>query len=55
MEHRLPALRLAFVQVILFATVDIIWNLKPWEMIVFGAFGLFLVSPLADYIERKER
>lgn len=53
--HRLPALRLALSMAIIFAIASM-WNADLLiVVIVNAAFGLFLLSPLADRLEHKAR
>lgn len=55
MEHRISAIRLALMFAVFFA-VGAIWT-PPLlvTVIVYLVFALFLLSPLADWIENRER
>lgn len=55
MQHRVPALRVALVATIVFSIMAFWHPIAAAGGIVQALFGLFLLSPLADWVERQER
>lgn len=53
--HRVRPLRLILAMIVIFSVFE---TRLPWfafVVCVYAAFGLFLLSPLADKVERRER